>query len=289
MTTTARKKNVSKTEVKEMATKVLKDPNQIGERFRLQYKVTNTKGPEAFGGYQLTTYVHPITKKKAVLLDVDDNPLIGYFVDSLNKILRKSDPNDSRVIQWLICHPRVKVVGLDLSEKILATKEKNTPVTLTNIDLSDIKEVDDEDLIDEVKGMLSTQDESKKISLERLRYLLAHFDLSYMDKRYVKNEVAEEKMLRKRLKSFIEGNVEKAKELKAAIEEIENYRVIYEIKEMLRFGLMNYNSAVGYKIDNIPCGFTINEVATYMKINQDVYAVQCKLLVSKQKEELNQY
>ena len=96
----------------------------IKGRYRLKYKVGNSQGPSAFGGYHLPVYANPFTGQKTYLKNADGKPLNGYMIDKVAKVFHPDDDiNEKYLISWMICHPEVKLEGFkDVPKEIMSKK-----------------------------------------------------------------------------------------------------------------------------------------------------------------------
>lgn len=281
------------TTVEEKRTEYLKaviiDPKKMTGVWELKIEITNSQGTKAFGGRRLTTYVHPLTGMRVPLINLDGQEELGYMIDKPTMRLHPdTNQMERRIVDWLISHPQVGVQGIDLTEKVASRKESNPVVTLKNVDRQEMSMIDDQDTIDVVIGRLSDDNPKTGISLERLRYLLAYFNLPYFDIRWIKNKTTERKLLRQKIKNFARGTSPSGK-LNAVLvdevlSEIDNLKYSYEFKEMLRYDIIREANGV-YKFNNVPIGSNEDSVINWMKNNLEIYTEMVAVLYPKLKQD----
>jgi hypothetical protein len=268
---------------------VVLDPKKMQGVWELKIEVSNTQGTKAFGGRRLTTYIHPLTGVRVPLIDLDGQETLGYMIDKPTmRLYPDTNQMHRRTVDWLLAHPQVGVEGIPLTEKISSKKESNPTITLKNVDRQELSMIDDQDTIDVVIGKLSDDNPKTGISLERLRYLLAHFNLPYFDIRWVKNKTTERKLLRQKMKNFARGvsasGVLNAILVDNVLSDIDNLKYSYEFKEMLRFDIVREANGI-YKFNNVPIGSNETSVITWMKNNLDIYTEMVAILYPKLKAE----
>lgn len=254
---------------------VVIDPKKTQGVWELKIDVKNTQGSLAFGGRRLNTYIHPLTGTRVPLIDMDGQETLGFMIERPTMRLHPDvNQMDRRTIDWLLSHPEVGVEGVELTDVISKKKLSNPSVRIKNIDRQEMSAIENEDRIDFVIGKISDDNPKTGLSLERLRYLLAHFNLPYFDIRYIKNKTTEKKFLRQKLKNFARG-IEKDGSLNAdkidkIIDEIDGYKYNYEFKEMLRHNIIKESHGM-YKYDNVPLGSNDQSVINWMKTNLEIY------------------
>lgn len=269
---------------------VVIDPKKMSGVWELRIQITNSQGTKAFGGRLLTTYNHPLNGIRSPLVNLNFQEEMGFMIDRpIMRFNPDTNPMDRRIIDWLVSHPEVGIDGVELTKGVSSKKQSNPQITLKNIDRQEMTTIENEDKIDVVIGKLS-EDGPKSISLEKLRYLLAYFNLPYFDIRYVKNKTVEKKYLRQKIKSFARS-LEKdysgklnAERIDDVLSEIENLKYYYEFKEMLRHDIIRENYGI-YKFSNVPLGSTEESVILWMKNNLEVYNEMNSLLYPKLKQE----
>ena len=265
------------------------DPKKMTGVWELKIEITNSQGTKAFGGRRLTTYVHPLTGMRVPLINLDEQEELGYMIDKPTmRLFPDTNQMDRRIVDWLISHPQVGVQGIDLTEKVASRKESNPVVTLKNVDRQEMSMIDNQDTIDVVIGKLSDDNPNKGVSLERLRYLLAYFNLPYFDIRWIKNKTAERKLLRQKIKNFARGTSPSGKLnavlIDEVLSEIDKLKYNYEFKEMLRYDIIREANGI-YKFNNVPIGSNEDSVINWMKNNLEIYTEMVAVLYPKLKQD----
>lgn len=269
---------------------VVIDPKKMSGVWELRIQITNSQGTKAFGGRLLTAYNHPLTGARTPLVNLNFQEELGLMIDKpIMRFYPDTDPMHRRIIDWCIAHPQVGIDGIELTKGVTSKKESNPQITLKNVDRQEMTDIENEDKIDVVIGKLS-EDGPKSISLEKLRYLLAYFNLPYFDMKYIKSKTVEKKILRQKIKSFArslqrdyEGKLN-AERIDDVLSEIENLKYYYEFKEMLRHDIIRESYGV-YKFSNVPLGSTEESVILWMKSNLEVYNEMSAALYPKLKQE----
>lgn len=273
---TSTEKGTTEQRREEYLKSVVIDPKKMKGVWELKIEITNTQGTKAFGGRRLTSYVHPLTGMNTPLVNMNFQEELGLMIDRPTmRFFPDDNPMERRIIDWLIAHPQVGIEGMELKDSVLNKKESNPSITLKNVDRQEMSSIDNEDTIDVVIGKLSDDNPKTGISLERLRYLLAHFNLPYFDIRYIKNKITEKKYLRQKIKTFArqinsDGSLNATK-VDAVLNEIDDLKYSYEFKEMLRFAIIKEAFGV-YKFNNVPVGSNETSVIAWMKANLEIYA-----------------
>lgn len=250
---------------------------KIEGRYRLLYKVGNSQGAAAFGGYHLPVYPNPFTGQKTFLKNADGKPLNGYMIDRTAKVYHPDDDiNIKYLISWLICHPEVRLEGIkNVDETILKKKITSTKITLICMDGNEMDKFEEEDYIDKLIGVLSLDLGTNAVSLAKLRHVLAYLDMTYREPRF--EGKAEKSALRSRLKTFVRGSYENAKSVNNALENIDLAQSIYEFKEMVRTKVIEMENGV-YKYNKAPLGTAFDTVNVFFQNHPEVKAeVQSKL------------
>jgi hypothetical protein len=254
---------------------VIIDPKKMQGVWELKIEIHNTQGTKAFGGRLLSTYTHPLTGMRIPLVNLNFQEELGLMIDRPTmRYMPDENPMDRRIIDWLIAHPEVGIEGVELKDGVKSKKQSNPTISLKNVDRQEMSNIDNEDTIDVVIGKLSDDNPKTGISLERLRYLLAHFNLPYFDVRYIKNKTTEKKFLRQKIKSFARGiNSDgslNATKVDDVLNEIDDLKYSYEFKEMLRFAIVKESFGV-YKFNNVPIGSNETSAILWMKSNLEIY------------------
>lgn len=267
---------------------IVVDPKRMSGRWELRIIISNSQGIKAFGGRLLTSYTHPLTGLDTPLVNLNSQRELGFMISRPSHVF-SPDTNqmDRRIVDWLLSHPEVAVEGVELLNSITSKKDSNPKIFLKNLDRQEMSDIEDEDTIDLVIGRLS-EDGVKGISLERLRYLLSHFNLPYFDRRYISNKTVEKKFLRKKIKTFARGKSAdgelNATKITAVLDNVDNLKYSYEFKEMLRVGVIK-ESYGSYKFNNVPLGSNEDSVITWLKNNLEIYSEMTGVLYPILKEE----
>lgn len=187
---------------------------------------------EKFSLFTLDAYVHPTLNVK-YFPSHQGRPMTNFVVD---KIITRFDPDaeptQRKLIDWLICHPQVRVDGLDLDGEILNKKTK-AEFSLVNIDQQDLSEIEDNNVIDEIVGRLSFDGGPHAVGIEKMRYVAAQIGVSYIDRRYVNNPKTEKLQLRKKLKSYARNGKKHAEKIKEILTNVDNAKRIFALKVLL--------------------------------------------------------
>lgn len=269
---------------------VVLDPKKMTGTWEVRIQITNSEGSKAFGGRLLSAYKHPLTGERVPLINLNFEEEIGLMIDKpIMRFFPDTDRMHRRTIDWLLAHPEVGVEGIGLKEGVLGKKISNPQITMKNVDRQEMEDIDVEDKIDIVLGKLS-EDGPKSISLEKLRYLLAHFNLPYFDIRYIKSKATEKKYLRQKIKNFAR-NTQKdsegkrnAEKIEEVLSELDGLKYAYEFKELLRHNIIREAYGV-YKYNNVPLGSNEQSVILWMKSNLEVYSEMVAELYPKLKQE----
>lgn len=251
------------------------DPKLLTGKWELKIKTQGSNGSQGFGGRYLTAYIHPLTKKKTYLYNMDDQPLIGFNIERLTTVFDASQEEQRRIVDWLIAHPEVMVEGVNIDSRV---RKGNKTITLINLDQQSMKDIDDEEVVDMVIGRLSEENGPKAIGLKKLRWLLAYFNISYFDMRNITNPTAEKKILRKRLKTYartiqkVGGHEERygAYYVSEILDQIDSLETIYYIKEMIRNNILVLSNG-SFKYNNVPLGTTVESVSLWFNDNGNIY------------------
>lgn len=252
---------------------------EIKGKWRLEYTVGNSQGSAAFGGYHLPIYPNPFTGQKTFLKNVDNKAIKGYLIDKINTPFNPdTDGNHKYLISWLICHPEVRVEGVnDLPQEILS-KKKGSKIRLVYLDFEELNKFEEEDYIDKLIGLLSLDLGKNMISLAKLRYILAYLDLPYREPRY--EVTAEKKALRSKLKSWVRKSHANAKAVNSAIENMDDAQNAYEFKELIREKILTPHFGV-YKFRQTPIGGSLEAVTTFFNAHPEVKTEALTLLHKK--------
>lgn len=271
---------VEEKKVDDPRTKYLKavvlDHKKMNGVWELKININNTQGTKAFGGRRVTTYVHPLSGLRTPLINVDGQEELGYMIDKPTmRLYPDTNQMHRRIVDWLIANPEIGVEGIELTDLIASKKVSNPSITLKNVDRQELAMIDDQDAIDIVIGRLSSDNPQTGISLERLRYLLAYFNLPYFDLRWIKNKTTEKKLLRQKIKNFARGTAPGGKLnatlISDVLDSIDNLKYNYEFKEMLRHDIIREANGM-YKFNNVPLATNEQGVVNWMKNNLEIYS-----------------
>lgn len=253
------------------ATKVKWHNVDIAGKWKLVYKTSNTQGPQAFGGKHLGLYKSPFDRTAVYLRDVNYTKMKGFMIDSLKMdFTPDTNPDHKLLISWLICHPEVKVVGVkNLPEEILRAKDGTNKIHLICEDYLEMEQIDDEDFIDKVIGILSLDTGKYALGLAKIRYIMAELGFTYYVARYEGD--AEKKVLRTKLKTYVRKSIENAKQVSEIINNLDGAKDSFEFKEMVRLKVLEMSNGL-YKFNNAPCGDSFERVNAFFNNHPEVKA-----------------
>lgn len=245
-------------------------------RWQLKYRVENPQGPQAFGGYLLTKYPNPFTGEDTYLKDVNNRAKPSYMIAKIVTTFKPDfNPNERFLVSWMLCHPEVKVEGVELDEEIMRAKLTNSKITLTWLDHAEVHSIDDEDYIDIVISKITLNRGKETIGLKKLRWINAQLGIVYMDPRF-KGE-AEKKMLRSRLKSYIRNSVENAKVVENMLSNLSEAQEWYEFKELVRLKVLSYSDGI-YRFKSASLGSNFATVQAFFVNHPEVKSEVLKLM-----------
>jgi len=249
---------------------------EIKGNWKLTYRVGNSQGASAFGGYHLGIFANPYNGQKTFLRNVDNQSLQGLMVDKLVRTLHPDkNENEKLLISWLICHPEVTVVGVpNLDQKILNKKTKGK-LTLTYVDFEELGKLDEDDYIDKLIGLLSLDKGTNALSLSKIRYVMAYLNMPYRDGRY--DAITEKKSLRSKLKTFARSGISSAKLVNKAIGDLGLAQDTYEFKELVRLRVLVFTVGI-YRFNNTPIGGDMASVFTFFDSHPEVKTEALTLL-----------
>lgn len=261
---------------------VVLDHKKMNGVWELKININNTQGTKAFGGRRVTTYIHPLSGLRTPLINVDGQEELGYMIDKPTmRLYPDTNLMDRRIIDWLIANPEIGVEGIELTDLVASKKVSNPSITLKNVDRQELSMIDEQDTIDLVIGKLSDDNPKTGVTLERLRYLLAYFNLPYFDMRWITNKTTEKKLLRQKIKNFARLTSSSGKLnatlISDVLNSIDNLKYNYEFKEMLRFNIISEANGM-YKFNNVPIATNEQGVVIWMKNNLEIYAEMTAIL-----------
>jgi hypothetical protein len=240
----------------------------IKGNWRLIYKVGNSQGSSAFGGYHLPVYPNPFTSQKTYLKNADDKALNGYLIDKVAKMLKPDeDVNEKHLVSWLICHPEVKLKGINDVDQEILSKKRSSKITLECLDINEMDKFQEEDYIDKLIGLLTLDFGKNALSILKIRYVMAYLGMTYREPRYEGN--VEKSALRSRLKSFAKSSYENAELVNGAITDMDDAQNMYEFKELVRLKILNMINGV-YKFQNAPIGSDYASVNAFFSNHPEV-------------------
>jgi hypothetical protein len=70
----------------------------IKGKWKLVYRVGNSQGSSAFGGYHLGTYSNPFNGQKTFLRNVDNQALQGIMIDKIVRILKPEENENEKLL-----------------------------------------------------------------------------------------------------------------------------------------------------------------------------------------------
>lgn len=244
----------------------------IKGKWVLTYKVGNSQGPEAFGGYHLPVYPNPFTGQTTYLRNVDKKALNGYLIDKLAKPFDpEENPNQKLLISWLICHPEVKLKGVKNIDETILKKKITSKITLEWINSNVMEELDQEYYQDKLIGTISADSNKGGLSLMKMRYVLAFLNLPYRDLRFAKDYSAEKKSLRSKLSSTIRNSYDSAKRVGHAIDNMDSAEKAYIFKEIVRTKVIELKHGIYYYNDT-PVGGNQVAVIEFMENHPELKA-----------------
>ena len=258
-----------------MKAKTVQNEGLIKGKWQLTYKLVNNLGKEGFSGKLISSYTDPFNSTARHLFSPDGNFMSGYFIDRTVKILNpESEPWHATLIDWLLGHPEVGIDNnqVKLDSKYIAKKISNPRIKLVNLDHQDVTDLDEEDYIDKLIGKLSLEGGPQSISLEKFRFILSKLGLEYRIEKYITVPKVEKQKLRKKLKDFARSSKEAAEKIYAVIENLEEAKYQYEIKEMVRLGLISNNNGM-FTCKGNPIGISTESIIKYFINTPDFYAM----------------
>lgn len=236
--------------------------------WQLSYRVTNRRGVEAFGGFGLTSYSDPATGKEVPLTTPDNKKISTFMIDRpIMKLYPAKNMQQRIYVNWLLRHPEVKTTYNGIEQRFKDMK-KPGKISLINMSIQESQKIDDNDYIDKIIGTISITDGKNSFKLSRVRSILAALNLPYKLSKYADDPTTERKFLRRNLKKYVRSSMKNAKEVKALLDNEENAEQIYDIKELMYYGLITESNGM-YKIDSKPMGVDMNDIIRYFNNNPD--------------------
>jgi hypothetical protein len=247
---------------------------QIRGVWQLKYSLTNPLGTQGFSGRMIGPYTHPVSGRVAQLVLPDNGVQVGFFIgDVIMNFYPEKNRRDAAIVDWLVAHPEVGIQNnqTKLADGFLSGKKSNPRITLVNLDHQDMTEIDNEEFIDLLVGTISLDTGSKAIGLEKLRFILSKLNLSYREAKFISDPAVEKKHLRKKLKTYIRKDIKNAKEVEQILDNMENAKKVYEIKELMRVGLLEKKGGM-YFYEGNPLGSSYEFIIEFFNKNEEFYA-----------------
>lgn len=261
---------------------------QIKGVWQLKYSLTNSLGTQGFSGRMIGPYAHPISGRSTPLVLPDTGLQVGFFIgDVIMNFYPEKTKRDAMIVDWLVAHPEVgiKINQTKLGENYLSNKKSNPRITLVNLDHQDMTEIDNEEFIDLMVGDISRDSGNKAIGLDKLRFILSKLNLSYREVKFISDPAVEKKHLRKKLKTYIRKSIDNAKEVETILDNLANAKLVYEIKELMRIGLIDKKGGM-YFYEGNPLGSSYDFIIDFMNKNEEFYAEVSNKLYSILKSEI---
>lgn len=262
---------------------------QIKGVWQLKYKLTNSLGIQGFSGRMIGPYSHPITGRSTQLILPDTGVQVGFFIgDVIMNFYPEKTKRDAMIVDWLIAHPEVGIElnQTKLGEKFLSNKKSNPRITIVNLDHQDMEEIDNEEFIDLMVGDISRDSGNKAVGLDKLRFILSKLNMNYRNGKFISDPSVEKKHLRKTLKTYIRKSIDNAKEVEKILDNMANAKLVYEIKECMRLGLIQKKGGM-YSYEGNPLGSSYEFIIEFMNKNEEFYAEVTQKLYSTLKSEIN--
>lgn len=246
----------------------------IQGKWQLTYKLTNSLGAEAFSGKTIGAYRNPYTGERVPFRNIMGDELVGFPINSPVMVFDPvNNPEDELAIEWLVAHP---AVGVDnnqckLNEKILSQKKSNPRIKLVNLDHQDVVDLQEEDFIDQLVGVITQDTGSKALSIDKLRFILAQLDLQYREEKLINNPQVEKPKLRRRLKNYVRTSYKNAQQVEQIINDLESAKFKYEVLELLRTEIIT-KSGGAYMYQGNPLGISFEGLRRHFDNHPEFYA-----------------
>lgn len=270
------------TQVKE---KRILSEGHIKGSWRLTYKLTNNLGPGGFSGRMIGPYRHPVTGENRILFNSAGVQQLGYFCENTTEHFHpEKNPDHLRTVDWLAGHPEVGIENehCNLPKELLSQKINNPRFKLVNLDHQDVVDLEEEDFIDKLVGLISLDNGKNAIGIDKLRYVLSRLNLEYREVKFVNDPNIEKQKLRKRLKTFVRSSFDNAKAVSKVLDNVEEAKIVFEIKEMIRLNILTVSGSGMYMYQGNPIGISYESLKAHFHNHPEFYAQ----LTSKLYEEL---
>lgn len=255
--------------------------------WRLVYKLTNRMGAGGFSVRCIDSYIDPLTGKERHLYNPNGQQQPGYIIEKQTTILEpRTNRQHAHIVDFLLGHPGVFVERehANLDPIYCQQKDSNPRITLTNLSYQDISDIDNEDYIDKLVGVISLDKGTNAIGITKLRFILAKLNLEYRDDKHFRGVNAEKPKLRKRLKDHVRVSKENAMVVNLILENLTNAQHEYEIKEMIRLGIVTNEGGV-HRYQGVSLGVSVDSVINYFANNVDFYGEVSSILYAGLKKE----
>lgn len=254
--------------------------------WQLTYKLTNSLGPAGFSGKMITDYRDPFTGTTRFLTNAEGQRLLGHMINSPVEMYHPDrNPDHMKLVDWLVGHPEVGIQNdqCKVSDRILSRKISNPRITLVNLDHQDVTDLEHDDYIDKLVGVISEDHGKKAIGIDRLRFILSALNLNYREEKYITEPKIEKQKLRKRLKDYVRSSYDNAVKVNGIIDNIEAAKLNFEIKEMLRINLLTQSGGT-YMYKGNPIGISFESLRSHFDNNPKFYADLTKELYDRLQE-----
>ena len=255
--------------------------------WKLTYTTINRQGIEGFSGRMITSYRDPVTQTERHLYNAQGEKLIGYFLEKIVVTLNPQESLDEALlVDWLLGNPSVAIEKhqVKLNTKYLQKKEENSQIKLVNLDYEAIEDLEEEDYIDQLVGLVSKDSGPEALTLEALRFILAYLRLKYRDAKYIDQKQIEKKKLRSILKGYIRTSKSNADNFKHVLDHMDKAKFAYELKEMLRLNILEINNGT-YMFNDGPIASSEQSLVAHFKHNPDFYVLLTKELSERLRNE----
>lgn len=253
-------------------TKQIVKEGLIKGTWKLTYALVNNLGEQGFSGKLISSYTDPMTSKGRHLFNADGQFLPGYFIEKTVVTFNPElNPWHATLIDWLVGHPEVGIVNAQcqIHKNYLTKKNDNPRIKLVNLDHEDVVELEEEDYIDKVVGILSI-DGPKSVTLKKLRFLLSALNLDYRYEKMISIPAKEKIKLRKRVKDYVRSSYANAVKVNGILADLDQAKILYEIKELVRTDILFVSGGM-YMYKGNPLGISTESVMNHFSNNPDFY------------------
>ena len=272
----------------ELLQTVDKKENLLGD-WRLTVEITGRMGVGGFTAKLIDSYTDPVTGKPRHYYNEHGVQQAGFMIEKPIVTLHpRTSRQHAHAVDFLLGHPTVFVESEHgrLNKKYQEAKQSNPRIKLVNLDHQDLDNLEDEDTIDKLVGLISLDKGSNALSTLKLQYILAALNMTYIEDKFLMGTNAQKPKLRKRLKEFVRKgeNADNAITVNRIIENLDEAKYVYQVKELLRFEIITLLDG-HYKYEGHPLGVNTESVIQYFIKNPDFYGDLMTTLSNKYKEE----